>query len=152
VGLPNGRVVLTKFAPDAIGRNAVVQECVPQYTRTCNDVAWNPALPSFLAVGFDKSSRSQDGVYVWDLEYDSVARVYYVNLLLRWFLQLYRILLLCICSFVCIVCVSHLDRTAPSHAPHSSYPSDTLNAKEVRMASLSYDNSNDYANTITQHR
>jgi hypothetical protein len=68
VGLQNGRVVLTQFAPDAIGRNAFVQECVPQYTRTCNDVAWNHSLSNLLAVGFDKSSRS-DGVYVWDLEY-----------------------------------------------------------------------------------
>lgn len=109
VGLQNGRVVLTQFAPEAIGRNAFVQECVPQYTRTCNDVAWNHGLPNLLAVGFDKSSRS-DGVYVWDLE------------------------------------------TAPSLAPNASYLNDSLSAKEVRMASLHYDNSNDFINTITEKR
>ncbi|TMW60229.1 hypothetical protein Poli38472_000271 [Pythium oligandrum] len=62
-GLGSGKVVLSDFQ-DA--RTRVVREFVPKYSRPCNAVAWNTAVPHQLAAGFEKV-RSDCCTLVWDV-------------------------------------------------------------------------------------
>lgn len=62
-GMGSGKVVLSDFQDT---RARAVREFVPKYSRPCNAVAWNRALPNQLAAGFEKV-RSDFCTLVWDL-------------------------------------------------------------------------------------
>ncbi|KAJ0407657.1 hypothetical protein P43SY_010198 [Pythium insidiosum] len=62
-GLGSGKVVLSDLEDP---RARIVREFHPKYSRPCNAVAWNPAMPSQLAGGFEKV-RSDFCTLVWDL-------------------------------------------------------------------------------------
>lgn len=66
-GMGSGKVVLSDFQDP---RARAVREYVPKYSRPCNAVAWNRALPHHLAAGFDKV-RSDFCTLVWDLNASS---------------------------------------------------------------------------------
>ncbi|TYZ68686.1 hypothetical protein PybrP1_006619 [[Pythium] brassicae (nom. inval.)] len=68
-GMGSGKVVLSDFQDP---RARAVREYVPKYSRPCNAVAWNRALPQHLAAGFDKV-RSDFCALVWDLNASSGA-------------------------------------------------------------------------------
>lgn len=68
-GMGSGKVVLSDFQDT---RARAVREFVPKYSRPCNAVAWNKALPNQLAAGFEKV-RSDFCTLVWDLNTSSGA-------------------------------------------------------------------------------
>uniref|UniRef100_K3WA83 Uncharacterized protein n=1 Tax=Globisporangium ultimum (strain ATCC 200006 / CBS 805.95 / DAOM BR144) TaxID=431595 RepID=K3WA83_GLOUD len=68
-GMGSGKVLLSDFQDP---RSRAVREFVPKYSRPCNAVAWNKALPNQLAAGFEKV-RSDFCTLVWDLNTSSGA-------------------------------------------------------------------------------
>lgn len=68
-GMGSGKVVLSDFNDTRV---RAVREYVPKYSRPCNAVAWNTAVPNQLAAGFDKV-RSDFCTLVWDLNASSGA-------------------------------------------------------------------------------
>ncbi|DAZ99931.1 TPA: hypothetical protein N0F65_008738 [Lagenidium giganteum] len=62
-GTGSGKVTLSDFQET---RTRVVREFLPKYSRPCNAVAWNNALPNQIAAGFEKV-RSDFCTLVWDI-------------------------------------------------------------------------------------
>lgn len=70
-GLSSGTAILTSFSGE--GRSTVLKQFVPQNSRSCNYLAWNPHQPSQFAVAMEKV-RNDFSVLVWDVDHSEPSR------------------------------------------------------------------------------